>query len=150
MELIGAAIFAVTISLILARLWRSEPEEEPDEEADDDFDLLTVSEKVAATKQTSDDLHSMEQLITELDTCSEERQTVVRVSWTGEDGERHEHDLFCDGMNTATECLREIAEREAHDLRKVLAYQCETLAASTRSRRNGRRNGRKTAGEGRA
>lgn len=149
MELIGAAIFAVVIGLILARLWKSEPEEEPEEEPDD-FDLMTVSEKFEAAKQTSDDLHGMEQLVTELDTCSAERQTVVQISWTGEDGETHEHDLFCDGMNTATECLREIAERETHDLRRVLAYQCETLAAETRSRRNGRRNGRKAAGEGRA
>lgn len=132
MQVIGAIIFSILVALVAAKIWKREPEPEPEEETD--FDLLTVSEKIEVAKQTKDNLDGMEQLVTEMQICSEERQTVVRISWTGEDGETHEHDLFCNGTNTATECLAEIAEREAHDLRRVLAYQCNALAGATRGR----------------
>lgn len=123
--------------------WREDREAQEDA----DFDLLTVAEKVEVVHRTTADLNSMEQLITDLDTCSEERQTVLRLQWLGEDGQNHTYDLYCDGMNTATECLREIAERETNDLRSALAYQCEVLADSTRSRKNGGKIGYKSRGE---
>lgn len=103
-----------------------------------EFDLATVNEKFEIAKRTNDSLHSMEQLITDLDVCDEERQIVINISWLGEDEITHAEAIFCDGKNTATECMREIAEREAYDLRNALAYQCNALARCTRHRKNGR------------
>lgn len=148
----GAAI-AILLSIAAgwamqraARKWYEPPDEEPDEEPDD-FDLATVSEKFEIAHETNEALNGMEQLLTDLDTCTTDRQTVVQIRWFGEDGADHTHDLYCDGMNTATECLREIAEREAHDLRKLLAYQCQTLAGATRGRKISGKNNRKARGE---
>lgn len=149
----GAAI-AILLSIAAgwamqraAQRWNEpDDENEPDEEPDD-FDLATVSEKFEMAHETNEALDVMEQLLTDLDTCTTDRQTVVQISWLGEDGQDHTHDLYCDGMNTATECLREIAEREAHDLRKLLAYQCQTLAGATRGRKISGKNNRKARGE---
>lgn len=118
--------------------------------ADDDrsdFDLASVNEKFEIAKRTNDSLHSMEQLITDLDICDEERQIVIQITWLGEDDTTHAEDIYCDGKNTATECMREIAEREAHDLRNALAYQCSSLARCTRRRKNSRRNDYAEIGE---
>lgn len=112
-----------------------------------EFDLASVSEKFEIAKRTNDSLHSMEQLITDLDTCDEERQVVIQISWLGEDDEPHAEAIFCDGTNTATECMREIAEREAYDLRNALAYQCSALANCTRHRKNSRQNDYAAIGE---
>lgn len=114
-----------------------------DDNGDDDadeFDLLTVSEKFEVAKQTNDSLHGMEQLATDLDLCSDESIKVIEISWVGDDGENHKYDLYCDGTNTATECMRDIAQRETYDLRRVLSYQCNALAKATRHRKNGRKN----------
>ena len=148
-----SAAIAILLSIIAgwsiqraSRKWHEPPDEETDEETAD-FDLATVSEKFEIAHETNKALDDMEQLLTDLDTCTTDRQTVVQIRWLGDDGENHEHDLYCDGMNTATECLREIAEREAHDLRRLLAYQCQTLAGATRGRKIGGKNRRKARGE---
>lgn len=113
-----------------------------------DFELLTVQEQVETVHRTTADLNSIEQLITDLDTCSEERQTVLRLEWLGEDQTRHTYDLYCNGKDTATECLREIAERETNDLRNALAWQCEVLAERTRGRKIGGKIETKTKARG--
>lgn len=144
MEQFLSIIYLVAIAVFFVRSVRrlSNPEEEAD-----DFDLMTVSEKFEVAKRTSDDLHGMEQLLTDMDTCSDDRQAVVQLSWLGEDGELHAYDLYCDGTNTATECMREIAERETSDLRAALAYQCDALAKATRRRKNRRQNDAQAIGE---
>lgn len=112
-----------------------------------EFDLASVKEKFEIAKRTNDSLHSMEQLLTDLDTCDDERQIVIQISWLGEDDETHEEDIYCNGTNTATECMREIAEREAFDLRNALAYQCSALAFCTRRRKNNRQIDYEAIGE---
>lgn len=119
----------------------------PEEEEASDFDLMTVAEKFEVAKRTSDDLHGMEQLLTDMDTCSDDRQAVIQLSWLGDDNTVHTYDLYCDGTNTATECMRAIAERETNDLRAALAYQCDALASATRHRKNRRQNDAETIGE---
>lgn len=124
--------------------------EPPDDDADnnaDEFDLMTVSEKFEIARKTNSDLQDMEQLITDLDLCSDDNQKIIQISWIGEDGENHEYDLYCNGTNLATECMQDIAQRETYDLRRVLSYQCDVLARATRSRKNGGKNGIETVGE---
>lgn len=143
------AVFAMIFSLVAG--WAimravSKWHEQPDDDAAD-FDLATVTEKMEIAHETNTALNDMEELITELDASNADRQTVVQIRWLGDDGENHKHDLYCDGMNTATECLRAIAERETHDLRKALSYQCSVLAHYTRQRKNGGKNEKKARGE---
>ena len=117
-------------------LWRAgDDADEPT-----DFDLLSVSERVARVDSTTADLHHMEQLLTDLSICTEDSQIVIGLSWVGEDGEEHSYDLYCSGVNLATECMQDIAEREIAELRAVLSSQCAQLAADTRRGKNGGKN----------
>lgn len=127
------------------KIYQNTDEQEQQEEFD--FDSATVSEKFQMAKETSDALNSMEQLVTDLDVCNEHHLKVVCIKWVGGDGVNHEYDLYCDGTNAPTQCLRAIAEREAHEQREILAYQCKILAAATRHRKNDRQNDGARKGE---
>lgn len=141
METVVGIFYLVLIGYVIFRVWKKRQGEQSE------FDLVTVNEKFEIAKRTNDSLHNMEQLITELDICSAERQIVIQIAWLGEDEETHAEDIFCNGKNTATECMKAIAEREAYDLRNALAYQCEALAKCTRHRKNGRQNDYTAIGE---
>lgn len=97
-----------------------------------EFDLATVNEKFSMAADTRESLNAMEQLVTDIDICNATAQKVLHLQWLGEDEETHEYDLYLDGQNTATECMREIAVREIFDLRGSLSYQIERLAEITR------------------
>lgn len=116
-----------------------EPQDDPEDEPDD-FEFLTVREQIAAVKCTSDQLGDLEQLRTDMDMCNADDVSVVHLEWLGRDNAKHEYDLFCTGDNTATDCLKLITEREIHDLRSILAFQCVTLTERVRSRKNDRKN----------
>lgn len=141
METVVGIFYLVLIGLVIFRVWKSKQTEKSE------FDLATVNEKFEIAKRTNDSLHNMEQLITDLDICNAERQIVIQITWLGEDEETHAEDIFCNGTNTATECMKAIAEREAYDLRRALAYQCDVLARCTRHRKNGRQNDYTAIGE---
>lgn len=98
-----------------------------------EFDLATVNEKFSMAADTRESLNAMEQLVTDIDICNATAQKVLHLQWLGEDEETHEYDLYLDGQNTATECMREIAVREIFDLRGSLSYQIERLAEITRN-----------------
>jgi hypothetical protein len=49
-------------------------------------------------------------------------------------------ELYCDGSNTAAECLAEIGEREAHELEQLLSRQCAILSGHKRSRQSCRQS----------
>lgn len=131
---VGIALFAWS-TYKLCRVWRG-----LDESPDPDFDLLTVAEKRKAVDRTAEELEAAEQLITDLSLCSDAYLMSVRVKWIGDDGEKYAYDLICDGDNAASVDLAEIMEREVSELRVLLAYRCENLAKSTRSRTIGGKN----------
>lgn len=131
-----AGLLYVTYKLALSATQQEEPEEEVN-----DFDLLTVTEKVKVAKETSADIEQMEQMLTDLDLCNDYAPQIIRIEWQSVDGTNHAYDIYCDGDNTATECMRDIAERECDDLRQTLAYQCGQLAKVTRRSRNSAQNG---------
>lgn len=141
METVVGIFYLVLIGLVIFRVWKSKQTEKSE------FDLATVNEKFEIAKRTNDSLHNMEQLITDLDICNAERQIVIQITWLGEDEETHAEDIFCNGTNTATECMKAIAEREAYDLRRALAYQCDVLARCTRHRKNSRQIDYRAIGE---
>lgn len=99
-----------------------------------EFDVLSVSEKFETAKVTNDNLLAMEQLATDLSICDTDTQKVIRLEWMGGDNRQHIYDLYCDGSNTATECMIEIARCETNDLRDSLSWQCSVLAEHTRGR----------------
>ena len=142
METVVGILYIAGLIWLIYKAARPEPKEESS-----DFDLASVNEKFEIAKRTNDSLHSMEQLITDLEICDTERQIVIQITWLGEDDTTHAENIYCDGQNTATECMKEIAEREAHDLRNALAYQCNALARCTRSRKNSRQNDYAAIGE---
>lgn len=102
------------------------------EEGNTEFDLATVNEKFSMAADTRQNLNHMEQLITDIDICNESAQKVLHLQWMGDDDAMHDYDLYLDGENTATECMREIAVRECFELRGALSYQLEILARETR------------------
>lgn len=135
-DMIGGVYLVVL--LIGGLIWLSRKARAADDDPDpaDDFALLTVREQIAEAKATSDALDQAEQLITDMAECSEDDVLVVRLEWIGHDAEKHLLELYCDGINTAAECLSEIGEREAHDLQAILSRQCAILADGGRHRQN--------------
>lgn len=144
-------VFAVAVALafLFADSMKPKPvPEEPTEEETPDFEYLTVREQMQKAQETSDALGDMEQLVTDLETCSTDDIKVLHVEWLGEDGRNHEYDLYADGSNTVTECITAIAEREIAELRRSLAYQCAALKKRTRRAKNCAQNGSKQRGRG--
>lgn len=118
---------------------------------DAEFDLATVNEKIIKADQTRINLNAMEQLATDLRVSSPEKQIVLQITWLDFNGESHVYDLYCDGINTASESMQAVTEREIYELREALAYQCAELnyvTASNEEKQNGvRKNIIKQVGE---
>ena len=104
-----------------------------DDISDNYFDFLTVNEQFAEAKVTNDELVVMQGLISDLSMCSTDNQLVIQISWSDSNGKSNTYDLYCDGVNTASECLSQIAKREVFELRGTLSYQCSRLAKSTQN-----------------
>lgn len=133
--LILGLIFLIYVSVQIERKKKSE------EYHDTEFDLSTVNEKLIRADQTRIDLNSMESLLTDLSVASPEMQIVLRLTWLDLDGEQHTYDLYCDGINTASESMRSVSEREVFELREALSYQLADLNRETMRRQSSRQNG---------
>ena len=144
--MIGAlypALLLCAVILMIYKRRREEPEED-----DDGFSYLTVREQIALANQTAQEIGTAEQLITDMEesTCSD--IIIVHLEWIGRDAAKHEMHLQCDGINTATECIIAISEREVNDLKDELAHQCAVLSEEGRSRQHRRQNAAAQEGEG--
>lgn len=139
-------LYFVLILIGAIRLFIRAARKEQQEDADD-FAYLTVREQLAEAQATSDALGEAEQLITDMQESCEDDVMILHIDWIGRDDEQHTLELYCDGSDTASECMTEIAEREVHDLQIILARQCAMLAEEGRHRQNHRQNER-IAGEG--
>ena len=115
-------------------------ERRKEEYRDAEFDLATVNEKIIKADQTRINLNAMEQLATDLRVSSPEMQIVLQITWLDFNGESHVYDLYCDGINTATESMQAVTEREIYELREALAYQLADLNRETMHERNNERN----------
>lgn len=142
-EIMGAFILLAMFALMIVGLRKPDSEAEPQEERTD-FDYLSVREQIAAAKQTADQVGDMEQLLTDLEESCADDVIILHIEWVGRDAEQHAYDLYCDGEDTATECMAEITEREIYDLRHALSYQ---LAVLGRHRQNHRQNDYAAAGD---
>lgn len=111
-----------------------------EEYRDAEFDLSTVNEKLIKADQTRINLNAMEQLATDLRVSSPEMQIVLQITWLDFNGESHVYDLYCDGINTATESMQAVTEREIFELREALAYQLADLNHETMHEQNYERN----------
>lgn len=103
-----------------------------------DFDLAGMNEKFSIAENTRRNLNATEQLASDLQLCTPERQIVLHLEWLSDEEQTQYYDLFCDGYNIATDRMREIIEREIKDLRKELSYECSALEKATRSRKKRR------------
>ena len=108
--------------------YKYEPEEP--EYRETYFDYLTVSEQFAKAKITNDSLLMMQRLMSDLAFASIDSQMVIQISWSDSDGKSNTYDLYCDGMNTNSECIQRIAKRETAELKHTLSDQCQRLARS--------------------
>ena len=106
-------------------------EDDDDDDEDISFDYLTVSEQFEKAKESNDNLLMMQQLISDLSYSDTDNQIVIQISWTDTSGKQNTYNLYCDGMNTASECFLKIAEREAHDIGTTLSAQCRRLSKAT-------------------
>lgn len=107
----------------------SEEPEEP-EYRETYFDYLTVSEQFAKAKITNDSLLMMQKLMSDLSYSTIDSQMIVQISWSDSEGKSNTYDLYCDGVNTNSECLQKIAKRETVELKHTLSDQCQRLARS--------------------
>lgn len=130
------------LMILCTMIWLAKKTRELAEEQDepDDFAYLTVREQIAEAKATSDALGEAEQLITDMQECTPDDVIIMRIEWVGHDDEEHEMELYCDGSNTAAECLAEIGEREAHELEQLLSRQCAVLSGNKRRRQSSRQS----------
>jgi hypothetical protein len=131
MRLLIAAVYVWIIYRLAKHILRREPaQEEPEDDAD--YRLLTIREQAEAARIMADTIGDVEDLITDLQTCSGEYLVNIRISWVGSTGAHHV-DIMCDGINTASCCMEQIMEREIHDRKVALSRQCRALARGTRS-----------------
>lgn len=137
------------LMILCAMIWLAKKTRElaGEEDGQDDFAFLTVREQIAEAKATSDALGEAEQLITDMQECTPDDVIIMRIEWVGHDDEEHEMELYCDGSNTAAECLAEIGEREAHELEQLLSRQCAILSGHKRRRQSSRRSYAAARGE---
>ena len=145
-EIMGAFILLMLLALMYVPIRRRDTAEEQPEERTD-FDYLSVREQIAAAKDTADQIGDIEQLLTDIGESCEDDVIILHIEWIGRDAVQHAYDLYCDGSDTASECMTEIAERETHDLREALAYQCAVLSEQGRHRQNHRQNDADAIGE---
>lgn len=138
-EIMGAFILLMLLALMFVPIRRTDNAAEQQEERTD-FDFLSVREQLAVAHDTADQIGGMEQLLTDIEESCEDDVIILHIEWIGRDDMKHEYDLYCDGSDTASECMTEIAEREVHDLRASLAYQCAVLSERGRHRQNHRQN----------
>ena len=109
------------------------PEPEDDIEPLYYFDYLTFNEKFLEVQNSSMRLQAIEQLKEDVTSCSPDNQLPITLSWSSPaDGEQHEYDIYCDGLNTATECILDIIDREEHETQFCLSRQCERLSSTAR------------------
>lgn len=139
MQLLIAAVYIAAIVKIGRTLLHREPEQEPEPEESCDYRLLTIREQAEEARIMADTIGDVEDLITDLQTCSGEHLVSIRISWVGGTGEHHV-DIMCDGINTASCCMEQIMEREIRDRKLALSRQCRALARGTRSVPNSGRN----------
>lgn len=114
----------------------------------DDFEYLTVREQLTVAKETADAIGEAEQLISDMQMSTPNDIIALHLEWIGRDDERHAVELYCNGLNTASENMICIGEREIHDLKIELARQCEILAFGGRHRQNRRQYGARQEGDG--
>lgn len=128
----------IAVSFIIVFLVKLiQPPAGDDEPAEDDggaydFELLTRREQLATAKETADAINDLECLQTDIDCSNADDVLMLHIEWIGRDGVKREHELYCDGMNTSSEGMSAIAEREIHELRQALSYQCGVLAKDNR------------------
>lgn len=142
---------AAAVSLLIALLVKliQPPKDDADDDAEDyDFELLTRREQLATAKETADAINDLEQMQTDIECSNADDILMLHIEWIGRDGVKREHELYCDGMNTNSECMVQIAEREIHELRQALSYQCGVLSERGRSTKNSYAND-ENAGEAR-
>lgn len=148
-SLLSAVIVLLQVVIgiwIYRRVFRDAPEaedEETEQEETPDFAFLSVREQVETVKNTSDALQDLEDLQLSLEESTVDDVVVIRMEWMSRDGKNHALEVYCNGSDTASESLCTLAEAEIHETKKVLAYQCETLAKRTRSVQNCSQNVKK-------
>ena len=128
----GAAISIIIVFLIKLIQPPSDDEPAEDDGGAYDFELLTRREQLATAKETADAINDLECLQTDIDCSNADDVLMLHIEWIGRDGQKREHELYCDGMNTSSEGMSAIAEREIHELRQALSYQCGVLAKDNR------------------
>lgn len=136
--------------LIAALVYLAKRRARYDEEHESDFSYLSVREQLAVANRTADTIAEAEQLITDMQESDESDVLVLHIEWLGRDDKMHEMSIDCNGINTATECMIEISDREINMLKTELAHQCAILSERGRHRIICRKNIEYSAGEGSA
>ena len=135
-EALGILYLFLLIVLIVDLAQKRYQKDKSEEQEPLDFSHLTVKEQLAIANKTAEMISDLEQLITDMQESRIDDIMMLHIEWIGRDDRQHEISIGCDGYNTATECMTEIAEREAEDLKNELAHQCTALSDHGRHRQN--------------
>lgn len=131
-----AVLAGITVSQYARRTAQQHAPPEPDEDDIEPlyyFDYLTFNEKFLEVQNSSDRLHAIEQLKEDVSCCTPDSQLPITITWISPaDGEQHEYEVFCDGLNTTTECILDIIDREEYEIQMRLSRQCERLSSTAR------------------
>lgn len=118
-------ILYVTAIIIFVRyLFRRKSKSETNES----IEFYTVAEAIDEMNQTKQQLAAIEEMITEIESCSPESRTkFFSCEWTNVIGEKFNYDLYIDGNEAVSNELLKIAYSERSKLRSLLRQQIRNL-----------------------
>lgn len=97
-------------------------------ETNENIEFYTVSEAIDEMNQTKQQLAAIEEMITEIESCSPESRTkFFSCEWTNIIGEKFNYDLYIDGNEFVSAELLKIAYSERSELRSLLRQQIRNL-----------------------
>lgn len=103
------------------------------------YPLRNLREIVAAAKLEADAAGELEDLLTDLQQCSDDVRKVVVIQWAGADGTKTER-VFCSG-GSETEALYHVAAKQLSEHKQALAaLSAEQAMQAGRSARNSAQN----------
>ncbi len=96
---------------------------------DTEIEFDTVNERIDYLNQLKQQLQSIEEMITDIESCQpDELEKVFRCEWSGAVGERFAYDLWVDGESHISKELLKIAYSERQRLRASLKAEIRNLS----------------------
>lgn len=120
-------IYVIYLALAVYGFYQLYKHYKPTDDTDVEFE--TVNERIDYLNQLKQQLVSIEEMITDIESCEpDELEKVLRCEWSNAVGERFSYDLWVDGENLVSKELLRIAYSERQRLRTSLKSEIRNLS----------------------